>query len=442
MKNKMKQTFILLFLFFASIHANGQKVIHDNIIYHNWKTGMDCLGFADNTIGQDSIMIPDSIMVNGKAKVIYRMGENAFESEQKIRYVKFPNGLKAFLYGAFNDCPNLEEIILSSSVEQIPLGWVFENTSLTSISIDPLNTKYDSRENSNAIIETEKNEIVLGASKTTIPCSIVSLGCRAFRGNKKIKSINIPSNVRYIGHQCFDECDSLNNIIFADLEKIDGVDGLEIGNASFAHCKNIKSIILPERLDSIGHAVFYGCEKLECITIPANVKKIDGYIFGECTQLSAISVDINNKKYDSRNNCNAIIETKTNTLISACKNTIIPKGVKNIGLAAFSHLDIDSIFIENGLKSIGKFAFANSAISIIVIPKSVKVIEEGIFQSCYNLQKIYLKHLTPPKYDLEECAEEYINNNPNLTIYVSRKAYKKFKKDSVWQMFNIEAIDM
>ena len=139
--------------------------------------------------------------------------------------------------------------------------------------------------------------------------------------------------------------------------------------------------------------------------------------------MAAIQVDKNNKKYDSRNNYNAIIETKTNTLVSGCKNTIIPKGVKKIWNSAFSYvdMDIDSIYIENGLKNIGKFAFGHSNIRVIVIPKSVKTIEDRVFESCDNLQKIYLKHKTPPKFNDEGYAERYIEDSPNLTIYVNRK---------------------
>lgn len=437
----MKQISILFFLVFISIHTNGQKVIHDNIVYYNTERGLNCVGYADKNIEQDSIIFPDSIMINGETKTIFCIGSSAFQSEQKLRYVKFPNGLQYFSHEVMSDCPNLEEIILPSSVKSIPLrNGVFENTSLTSISIDPLNTKYDSRENSNAIIETEKNEIVLGTSKTTIPSSIVSLGHMAFKGNTRLKTIYIPSNVKSIGYECFGDCDDLNSVIFSDLKINDGVDRLKIKDAAFAGCKNIKSIILPERLCYIGHCAFHGCENLESITIPENVDTIDGSILEKCSQLTAIQVDENNKKYDSRNNCNAIIETKSNTLISACKNTTILPSIKKIGVSAFFGLDIDSIYIENGLKNIGRFAFAYSKIRTIVIPKSVKTIEDGVFDSCDNLQKIYLKHKTPPKFNDEGYAERYIKDYPNLTIYVNRKAYKKFRKDRVWQMFNIEVM--
>ena len=71
------------------------------------------------------------------------------------------------------------------------------------------------------------------------------------------------------------------------------------------------------------------------ITILDSVTSIGNSAFEGCSGLTSISVDVNNPKYDSRNNCNAIIETETNTLIAGCKNTIIPDSVTSIGKDAF-----------------------------------------------------------------------------------------------------------
>jgi len=87
-----------------------------------------------------------------------------------------------------------------------------------------------------------------------------------------------------------------------------------------------------------------------------------------CSKLKEIKVDSNNETYDSRNNCNAIIETETNTLISGCKNTNIPQDIKKIGIGAFSETKISSI----------------------TIPSSVKEIENRAFENCSNLSKITL----------------------------------------------------
>ena len=71
------------------------------------------------------------------------------------------------------------------------------------------------------------------------------------------------------------------------------------------------------------------------VTIPNSVTSIRQGAFGSCSGLTSIKVESGNSVYDSRENCNAIIETATNTLISGCKNTIIPNSVTSIGDEAF-----------------------------------------------------------------------------------------------------------
>jgi hypothetical protein len=74
--------------------------------------------------------------------------------------------------------------------------------------------------------------------------------------------------------------------------------------------------------------------------------------------LHTIKVDKYNPRYDSRNNCNAIIETSTNTLIQGCKNSFIPDSVTKIGEYAFYGCrSLTSIEIPNSVRRIDNFAF-------------------------------------------------------------------------------------
>ena len=86
-----------------------------------------------------------------------------------------------------------------------------------------------------------------------------------------------------------------------------------------------------------------------------------------------IPVDKNNPKYDSRNNCNAIIETKTNKLICGCANTVIPDSINVIDWLAFhGQTSLTSIVIPNSVKRISSSAFGDcSGLVSLVIPESV-----------------------------------------------------------------------
>lgn len=80
-------------------------------------------------------------------------------------------------------------------------------------------------------------------------------------------------------------------------------------------------------------------------------------------------IEEGNTVYDSRENCNAIIETATNTLIQGCKTTTIPNSVTRIGESSFSYCtNLTSITIPRSVTSIGNWAFCGCTglISIVV----------------------------------------------------------------------------
>ena len=110
---------------------------------------------------------------------------------------------------------------------------------------------------------------------------------------------------------------------------------------------------------SIGDEAFEKCSGLTSVTIPNSVTSIGNSAFSRCSGLSLVTVDVNNPKYDSRDNCNAIIEKSTNTLIAGCKTTIIPNSVTSIGWYSFSGCSsLTSVTIPNSVTSIGGSAFS------------------------------------------------------------------------------------
>ena len=120
------------------------------------------------------------------------------------------------------------------------------------------------------------------------------------------------------------------------------------------------AIIIPDSVTSIGDNAFAWCTGLTSVTIPNSVTSIGDEAFSGCSGLTSLKVEDGNPKYDSRNNCNAIIESSTNTLIAGCKTTTIPSSVTSIGEKAFAHCtDLTSITIPNSVTSIGNGAFSH-----------------------------------------------------------------------------------
>lgn len=152
----------------------------------------------------------------------------------------------------------------------------------------------------------------------------------------------------------------------------------------------VTSISLPDSVTNIGEAAFAGCGTLKSISIPDSVTNIGGSAFVECSSLTSITVNPNNTVYDSREGCNAIIETTSNMLIQGCNDTIIPDTVTGIGDAAFYGCSsLDSVDIPDSVISIGEGAFcACDSLTSVKLPVDVASIGTFAFNGCNKLNSV------------------------------------------------------
>lgn len=334
------------------------------------------------------------------------------------------------------------------------------NQTLSEIIVEEGNPKYDSRNNCNAVIETETNTLILGCNKTVIPQDIVSIASRAFDYCSALREVTIPDGVTSIGWCAFRGCANLTSVTIPDGVKtlessvFEGCSGLtsvtlpnsmtSIESSAFSGCSNLTTITLPESLKSIGDRAFEGCKKISNIEIPGSVETIGHNAFNNCTGLSnftlseglksigdyaffgctgitnitipnsvtsigkgvfadclamnSIVVAESNPVYDSRDNCNAIIETATDKLLLGCNTSIVPNTVKSIEESAFSNMrDLANVTLPEGLVIIGNNAFYNcNKLASITIPQSVTQIGDNAFAGCYNLLDVTVLATTPP----------------------------------------------
>ena len=132
----------------------------------------------------------------------------------------------------------------------------------------------------------------------------------------------------------------------------------EIGQQAFDGFKNLKKLSIANSVKSIGDVAFRDCISLKELFIPVSVETIAEDAFFCCSALESIIVEEGNPNYDSRNDCNAIIETATRKLIQGCNNSIIPSTVEAISHSAFMNCaSLEEIDIPNSVQSIGDAAF-------------------------------------------------------------------------------------
>jgi len=181
--------------------------------------------------------------------------------------------------------------------------------------------------------------------------------------------ITIPPTVNYKGREF----------------RVTAVDALAFDNPY------ISRITIPEGLVTIADSAFINCNQNGVIYIPKSVEKIGVVVFSPMYYIDGFVVDPDNLYYDSREGCNAIIETATNTILAGSNNTVIPDGVERIAQEAFAGAKrLKHLILPNSLRIIEKNAFWYCGLVEIDIPEGVNTLEEYTFQYCENLQRITL----------------------------------------------------
>ena len=342
-------------------------------------------------------------------------------------------------------------------------------TVLTSGETNIYPTEYPLREHTYAVnIASGCTEIGDGAfyifpslGRVYIPDTVTRIGNNAFKVCWNLPKIDIPDNVTSIGSSAFTDCQSLSSITIPS-----GV--TTIGDCTFENCFNLTSVTMTDNVTSIGASAFTSCISLKNITIPSGVSVINEYTFNDnglydlhipssvtsisttsfinSRRLTGITVDSNNSVYDSRNNCNAIIETSSNTLVVGCVNTVLPSSVTKIGASAFRGcVLLTGITIPDTVTRISGSAFYQcSAMTSVGIGSGVTSIGFNPFANCSSLTSITVDS-NNSVYDSRDNCNAIIKTSNNTLVVgckntVIPNSVTSISANSFWECTSLSSI--
>ena len=341
----------------------------------------DCSSSESSPFKDFRYYIKTIVINNGVTSI----GDSAFRACGNLTSISIPDSVTDIGASAFVFCDRLKSVIIPNSVISIGDSAFVFCSSLTSINIPDGLTS----------IGDDTFSYCENLTNIKIPDSVTSIGKYAFNRCSKIANVTIPYGVTSIGDSAFAHCEELESIIVDEKNTV--FDSRENCNAIIKSKTNeliygCKSTFIPDSVTKIGKSAFNGCVGLKSINIPESVTSIGDYAFNYCSLLDRITVDDNNTVYDSRENCNAIIESDSNKLIYGCNSTVIPDSVTSIKYRAFSGLKaLENIVIPESVTSIGSSAFSGcSSLKEITVPSSVDKIDDNTFIDCTSLKTVNL----------------------------------------------------
>lgn len=304
---------------------------------------------------------------------------------------------------------NDEEATLSIEEYHIPVI-TFADSYVEAICLQNWDVNHDDKldiEEAAAVTDIDvifqRNTTITSFNELSYFTSLESIGESAFLNCNALKEITLPAGIKSIGKTAFRNCQALTAIAVPGSVE-------SIGDQAFYGCKALAEATFAEGLKTIGSQAFCNCSCLESVTIPASVTSIAEDAYRNCNGLTSIKVEAGNTVYDSRNNCNAIIVSETNTLQYGCQNTLIPLDVTAIGADAF---------------------YNNTSLKEIIIPASVGTIGTNAFRGCIALTVVIVRNPEPVA-----LGEYTFSNRKNATLYVPKASVDAYTYATYWKEFN------
>ena len=275
------------------------------------------------------------------------------DDNTKLREITLSPGLVYIGEYGFSNLANLISVNIPYTVDAIGSSLFRGCNSLTSITVDENNPYYTAI--TNTIIHIESKAVIAGAGCSTIPTTVAETIFDYSFHTVSMTEIRIPGNIK-----------SISNFAFYTI--------------------TTPTVVLEEGVESVQtnafEALYYSPGV--SVSLPASLKKVNEKAF--TGSVTSISVASGNTIYDSRDNCNAVIEKSTNKLVFACTATTIPSTVTSIGSHAFFALKMPASFtIPTSVTFVEKYAFFKTTFAGNISTANItKISQEAFANAIFN----------------------------------------------------------
>ena len=310
--------------------------------------------------------------------VTYINSTETFAGCAEVESLILPSTLNSIWGGAFNGCPKLSSITVSSANPR------FRSQDGMVLSKDGKSLVYTPPAMSNVVVPEGVSTIDGGAffGVTTLvsiqfPSTLIRINAQAFDGCASLSSFSIPSNVQVIGQRAFDGTAWWNaqpdGAVVKDgwLLGIKGgvtdvvVEGCEkFVDYPFQWNANLTSVVLPDTLTEIPSYMFAGCTSLSSVSLPNGLKTISSYAFMDCESLATIR---------------------------------FPAELEEIGYCAFSGCrSLGALALPRSLKRIAYNAFEGCfGVKALSLPESLESMDEGALAGLSGLKAVVVAANNP-----------------------------------------------
>ena len=221
---------------------------------------------------------------------------------------------------------------------------------------------------------------------------VTSVAKNAFKGNKQLGAINLPSTI------------------------------VSIGSSAFMDDSYLTTINLPESLTYIGAEAFYGCTSIMAVNLPIGVKRINSQTFYGCKSLLSI---------DLHSNITSIGEGAFQN--SGLQSITIPSSVVSLGESAFAGSDIESVHLPNELDIVPTSCFSDCS-KLCQVSFSSSIINSKAFRNCIALRQVSLPE------NLTQIGERAFEGCTNLIEFTIPSATTTIEPSIIWNCPNISKL--